>query len=246
MIAVAQIAPLTGQVAVNLGQHWAAARVAASRGVGFLLFPELSLTGYEPSLAGDLAMESSDARLDEFEAFCRSQGVLVGLGMPLKADSGVQIGMLVLGGAKRVSYAKQHLHPDEEPFFMPGQGSVLVQVGESVVAPAICYESLLMPHVLQATEAGANLYAASVAKHAYGVERAQAHYQEIARSLGVMVVMANCVGPCDNFVASGRSCLVDGCGLMAQLEGESAVLGWDGTCCWQEEVSIPGDSWGCE
>jgi predicted amidohydrolase len=51
-------------VATNIVAHGEAVVRAAAAGVAVVVFPELSLTGYEPRLAAELAVTAADARLD--------------------------------------------------------------------------------------------------------------------------------------------------------------------------------------
>lgn len=50
-IAVAQIKPIKGDIPSNVLQHVDFIELAAVNQVDLLIFPELSLTGYEPELA---------------------------------------------------------------------------------------------------------------------------------------------------------------------------------------------------
>ena len=52
-LAAAQTISIPGDVAANIQRHLAMMRAAAEQGVQLLVFPELSLTGYEPFLAAD-------------------------------------------------------------------------------------------------------------------------------------------------------------------------------------------------
>jgi predicted amidohydrolase len=129
--------------------------------------------------------------------------------------------------AARIVYSKQHLHSDELPFFVAGDGQITLRAGEHVVAPAICYESLLDAHCDAAVALGATLYVASVAKSANGIAKADAHYAAIARRHSLTVLMANCVGPCDGFEAAGGSAIWNARGeLVGRLPstGEGALL----------------------
>jgi predicted amidohydrolase len=129
--------------------------------------------------------------------------------------------------AARIVYSKQHLHADEMPYFVAGDGQVTLASGGELVAPAICYESLLAEHSAQAAAFGATVYVASVAKSANGVAKADAHYPAIARRHSMPVLMANCVGPCDDFEAVGGSAVWDANGeRLARLpsRGEGALL----------------------
>ena len=119
------------------------------------------------------------------------------------------------------------MHADELPYFVAGQGQVTLASGSDVVAPAICYESLLDEHCAQAAALGATVYVASVAKSANGLAKADAHYPTIARRHSLPVLMANCVGACADFEAVGGSAVWDAKGeRLARLpaSGEGALL----------------------
>jgi predicted amidohydrolase len=205
-IALAQLAPVKGDLESNGNRHLAFAEKAARAGADALFFPELSLTGYEPALADSLALRATDVFLDRFQNYSDQSGLLLGVGLPLRVVGGVQIGLIVFRpGMARVAYAKQILHPDELPWFLPGTETVFIQWAGETIAPAICYESLQDEHAQQAAAANATVYLASVAKTAAGVAKAEAHYPVIARRNVMHVLMTNSVGPNDDFIAAGRS-----------------------------------------
>jgi len=52
-IAVAQTCPVAGDVQANLDEHIHLARLAAKEGAQVVVFPELSLTGYELGRGGE-------------------------------------------------------------------------------------------------------------------------------------------------------------------------------------------------
>jgi predicted amidohydrolase len=54
-IAVAQTCPVKGDVQANLAEQLRLTQIAASEGAQIVVFPELSLTGYELRLARALA-----------------------------------------------------------------------------------------------------------------------------------------------------------------------------------------------
>ncbi|WP_407309963.1 carbon-nitrogen hydrolase family protein [Pseudomonas sp. nanlin1] len=202
----AQLAAHPGDIPRNLDKHRHAIEVAAGHGADCVFFPELSLTGYEPHLAEQLAMLASDQRLDVLQTLSDQHALVIGVGVPLVGDKGTEIGMVIFQPAQaRSSYSKMHLHAHELPFFVPGKQQRVYQVKGQVLAPAICFESLQPEHAQQAAGLGAQVYVASVAKSAKGVLGAYAHYPQIASELGMTVMMANCIGPADNFVGAGQS-----------------------------------------
>ncbi|WP_413698693.1 nitrilase-related carbon-nitrogen hydrolase [Psychromonas sp. KJ10-10] len=62
-IAVAQIISKRGEVDENIRIHLQAIKCASRLNVSYLVFPELSLTGYEPNLGSQLAFSKDDERL---------------------------------------------------------------------------------------------------------------------------------------------------------------------------------------
>lgn len=53
-----QLASLKGEVSANLQRHLACIEQAAALGAELVVFPELSLTGYEPTVARQAAMSA--------------------------------------------------------------------------------------------------------------------------------------------------------------------------------------------
>ena len=54
-IAVAQTKPVKGDMQHNVDQHKKLIAVAIANKADLVIFPELSITGYEPALAKDLS-----------------------------------------------------------------------------------------------------------------------------------------------------------------------------------------------
>jgi predicted amidohydrolase len=227
-IAVVQTRPAACAIDANVKAHELWIKKAAGHGADMAFFPELSLLGYEPKHAARFALRADDARLDVFQMLSHALRITVGLGVPTPADGGVRISMLVFApSGARIVYSKQYLPAEELAYFVAGDGQVTLRAGEHVVAPAICYESLLDAHCDEAAALGATVYVASVAKSAQGIAKADAHYPAIARRHSLLVLMANCVGPCDDFEAAGGSAIWNARGeLLARLPstGEGALL----------------------
>lgn len=204
----AQIRSIPGDIEKNIVRHVDAIHLAASQYADLILFPELSLTGYEPSLANALATYPGDSRFDSFQVLSDKHRMLIAVGVPLREERGIEIGMLVFQpDRERTAYSKQHLHPDELPFFCSGIKPLVLEHRNHVLAPAICYESLQPIHAQQAAESGAQIYLASVAKSERGVAAACNHYPKIAKKHSMTVLMANCVGSADNFIGAGLSAI---------------------------------------
>lgn len=216
-----QLASRKGDLQGNLDRHLRCIEQAAALGADLVVFPELSLTGYEPTLARQVALPISSARLEPLQALCDRLNICVAVGLPLPTPAGIQIGMPILRpGQPPLAYAKQRLHADELAFFAAGDQPMVFAAGQLQVAPAICYESMFMAHAADARARGAQLYLVSVAKTAKGIREGYEHYPEVARTLGIPVLMANCVGPADNFVGAGGSAAWDSQGQLLAALGE--------------------------
>src|SRR5690606_32546814 len=199
-IAVAKIRPIRGNMAKNILVHKKAIDLAVAHQVDGLFFPELSLTGYEPALARELAKDPNDRLFDEFQEISNAHGLTLGIGAPTKADAGIRISMLVFQpNLPKQVYSKQQLHADELPYFVSGNGQVILTINNEKVAPGICYESLQTSHADAAARLGAEVYIASVAKSQNGMDKAIKHYPAIAKQYAMPVLMSNCIGFCDNF-----------------------------------------------
>lgn len=204
-IGVAQLKPFKGNVSANIVKHISLTELAIASRAEAIFFPELSITGYEPELAKALSTTQSDERFNNFQKLSDDNTLTIGIGMPLTSAEGILISMIIFqpGDARQV-YSKQILHADELPYFVCGNQQLLINIQNIKVALAICYESLQAHHAEHASEMGAQVYVASVAKAQSGVDKAYKHFAEIATQYSMPVLMANCIGTTDNFI----SCLM--------------------------------------
>ncbi|WP_104202883.1 carbon-nitrogen hydrolase family protein [Billgrantia saliphila] len=221
-----QCASITGDIERNVARHAECVALAVSHGAGLAVFPELSLTGYAPSLAKRLATHPDDARLDALQQLSDAHGIAIAAGLPLVTPDKPRIGMVLFQPhAARQAYAKQMLHTDELPYFSAGERSLVFEADGRRIVPAICYESLQPEHASAAAGLGAQIYLASVAKQAGGMEAAHAHYAAIAREHVMTVLLANCLGPCDGDAGAGRSAAWNHQGeLVASLDDTREAL----------------------
>ena len=222
-ICIAQIKPIKGNVSANIEAHKRFIEFALTLNAEAIFFPELSLTGYEPTLAKKLATNQNDNRLDIFQQICDNNQIIIGLGLPTATESHIRISMIIFEPNKpRQTYSKQQLHSDEFPYFENGVGQVIIETNNKNIAPAICYESLQLTHIENAIKLGADVYLASVAKPINGIEKAYDYYPRVAKQYSIPVLMANCVGFCDNFLSVGKSAVWTKEGaLVGQLDDKS-------------------------
>lgn len=229
-IALVQIRSAKGDIDENLIKHLRFANLAADAGASVVVFPELSLTGYEPTRAKDLAFERSDDRFSPLMSCAVDRRILLMVGAPVVTKNLPHIGMAIIDPEHPIQfYCKQHLHPDEIPFFSPGVQSITLSREGERLFPAICYESLLDVHVERAIAERASAYLASVAKSQRGVENAHIFFAAISAKYRIPVLLVNGVGFNDNFVSSGQSAAWTGQGRLSQALGstEEGILLYD-------------------
>lgn len=225
-VCLAQIQPIAGNINQNTILHKQCIHSAAKQHADLIVFPELSLSGYEPKLAEQLALNRDAAQLLPFQELANLYQLVIGIGIPLKTTQGIQIAQVFLQpNAQPLFYAKQFLHEDELPYFIPGKDDVLLNIKGIRIIPAICYEALQTAHNNKAITKKANLYLALVAKPQKGVEKAYKHFAQLAFQHNLSVAMCNNVGHNDNFLSVGQSAYWNNQGERAdQLETNKEQL----------------------
>ncbi|WP_323758272.1 carbon-nitrogen hydrolase family protein [Roseivirga sp.] len=207
-ICVAQTKPIPGNIDINIHQHLKIIDLGVSQGVKLIVFPELSLTGYEPSLAKSLAIEKEDVRLEVFQNISDKKNIAIGVGVPMKTAKGITISMLIFQPNQPIQvYSKGYLHADEVPYFQAGDNSLSLKIENYKIALAICYEISIPEHSENAFKCGAEIYITSVAKFRSGVNKAKAELANIASIYSMNVLMANCIGMSDGGECAGETAI---------------------------------------
>jgi len=106
-IGVVQAKAIKGDIAANINNHKKLIEQAVSGGAGMIIFPELSITGYEPTLAKALATDQDDSRFDDFQQMSDEQQVTIGVGMPIKNNEAPIIGMVIFRRAGFHQYSRR-------------------------------------------------------------------------------------------------------------------------------------------
>lgn len=229
-IGLAQIRSEKGALGRNVRRHLSVLRQLEPSAVDLVVFPELSLSNYDPSVAEASAVRTEDERMTPLRSFADETGTAVAVGAPLATEGRPHIALLLfVPGCPPYVVRKHHLHEDEVPFFSPGRPGVSVLGLAVPVGVAICYEITVAGHADALVAAGAEIYLASVAKTPHGVTAARASLSETARRHRVPALMVNSVGTCEGAPAGGGSMVIDReGGLVHQLGGlEEAVLVYD-------------------
>lgn len=227
-IGAAQVASIRGDLDANIATHAAAIETAGEHDVSVLVFPELSLTGYEPDLASELAILHTDPRLGRLSALAQRHGMDVMVGAPLRNGSGLPaLGAIVLTAQGTTdTYRKMHLGSTERPYFVAGDQPLALTVSSQKVGLGICADSSQVSHPKMYMDLGASVYAVGVFMNAewYGTDVAR-HASHAAR-FGMLVVMANHGASVGTYASVGQSTIwnPDGTVLVQSPGTESALL----------------------
>lgn len=196
-------------MAYNLASQETFIRQAAELGAELIIFPELSITGYEPTLAQEMATDVEDERFQMFQELADQLHITVITSTPLRSADGVTISLLIYQTGTPVQvYSKQYLHADEEPFFVPQQCSFSLEA-DIRIGLAICYELSVKEHFESAMKDGMDIYMASTAKTADGSNSAHERLSKLAAENEIMTLFVNNIGPADGVTCNGRSAIWD-------------------------------------
>ncbi len=239
-IAAAQTPSVAGDLGANLQTHLRFIAAAQAQAVQLLVFPELSLCGYELPLLRDCALAPDDARLAALRGAAIAAGMTVIIGAPLLDAGAAQpciASITFRPDGSTATYRKQYLHSGEEVHAQPGPRGALAHTlhGQRYVE-AICADTTHAAHARAAAEAGATLYVAGVLISSGGYDTDAALLRGYAQKHGMTVLMANHAAPSGGYAAAGKSAIwAPGGALIAQAPGPGNYLviaeetaGWHG------------------
>jgi len=248
-IAAAQTVPVAGDVVANVRQHLHLIETAAAEQVGLLVFPELSLTGYEPALGPALALTIDDARLEPLKAAAHAHDMTIVVGAPLKWEGKLYLAALVIMPSGEVlPYTKHHLGafrrednpdgdipPPEDAFFSPGTLNPQLEWRGQKLAFSICADGAYPAHTQAAGERGATMYLSSQFAIATHMAFKMARLKQAARRYGFTVLFANYGGATGGLESAGGSCVrtADGEAIARLPEaGCGLAIAWDDGRRW--------------
>jgi len=187
IICVAQPPCAALDVAANALAHAEAVRTAGARVV---VFPEMSLTGYEldaPVLSED------DPRLDPLIAACAETGTIALAGAPVQ---GPYIATLAIDeDGARVAYLKQNPGGAETRRFLAGPCPEVIEVDGWRLGLAICRDTGIRRHRADTAALGIDAYVAGATDHPADDVVMAERARQVSTTFGVWVAFAGFAGP---------------------------------------------------
>ncbi|MEG9226800.1 carbon-nitrogen hydrolase family protein [Aeromicrobium sp. Sec7.5] len=220
-VAVAQLTSVPGDVEANVAT--AVQAVSQAGGAALLVLPELFLTGYTLPPA---VIAADDPRLGPLQEAASAVGTVVLAGAAVPGQARPRLATLAFGGDHvRQVYDKQHLSGGEQDWFEPGEAGTVLDLAAVPVALATCYDTCFPEHGRAAADAGAVLYAASIAYYAGSEHRRDLYTRARALDNGFFVAVGALVGRCGDGEFCGGAAIHDpeGRTVAAVPDGEQGV-----------------------
>ncbi len=207
VVASAQMVPERENVPGNIEKHIHFIKTASKYGTDLVLFPEMSLTGYERELAYHQAFHPDDDRLSRIRMAVAEGRLTAVVGAPLILGEKLHIGLFILQPSGEVqTYTKQYLHSGEELFFSPrAEHDPALVIGTETISFAVCYDIENPDHPLQAFRKKSTIYAASIFYSLTGIAHGHEVLQKYAREYSMSVLMSNFCGKCWDIDSGGHS-----------------------------------------
>jgi predicted amidohydrolase len=190
-ITVVQPRCVSLDVAGNALRHASAVRDADARVV---VFPELSLTGYE--LAAP-AVTVDDARLEPIVGACADTGAVALVGAPVAGPGDrAYIAMLAIDGTvARIVYRKMWLGGSEPDRFSPGEAPAVIELDGWRLGLAICKDTRIAQHAADTAELGMDVYVAGMVESADEAAAPDERARRVTADHNVEVAIASHAGP---------------------------------------------------
>jgi predicted amidohydrolase len=192
VVAVAQPACVELDVASNAVAH---AQAVLDAGARIVVFPEMSLTGYELDAPTVLP---EDPRLRPIVDACAATGSLALVGAPVAGPGGEparHIGVLAIDGSgARVAYRKMWLGSAEAQAFEPGRGPAVLEIDGRRIGLAVCKDTGVPQHAADTAALGIDGYVAGVLEYEEDAGVPGERSARIAADHGVWVAFASFAG----------------------------------------------------
>jgi predicted amidohydrolase len=189
-LAVAQPVCAAHDVDANARTHAATVRAAGTRVV---VFPELSLTGYELDAA---TLDTADPRLAPLIEACADTGSVALAGAPVEGPSGPHIAVLAIDAdGVRVAYRKIWLGAEEAGRVTPGPAPVAFEIDGWRLGLAVCKDSGIAQHATDTAALGIDGYVAGTLMFPSEVDEQNDRARRIARMISGWVAVASFAGP---------------------------------------------------
>jgi predicted amidohydrolase len=248
IIATAQTKPIRNDTKANLLEHYRLINLAVSQGADLIVFPEMSITGYERENANRLAFSENDARLDGLKKLAVAHKITIIAGAPIQLNSKLFIGEFCITPDNSIAiYTKQFLHSGEGEYFKSSfKYNPVVRIENELISFAICADIDNPLHPEKAFLNKTSLYIASIFFSSKGIPKAHQSLSNYAKKYNMNILMSNFAGESYGSLSGGKSAFWNKNGeLIAQMnDSDSGLLvlecknnNWTGKIIYDHNVS---------
>ncbi len=238
-IAAAQSGSVKGESGKNVDIHLRFIEEGQKAGVDVMIFPELSLTGYEPGIAKECALAPDNPLLQPLKEASRAAGMMIVAGCPLiSEDEKPWLGALIFipDGETKI-YRKKYLHGSEVEYFTSSNENMVVRYQGKNIGMAICADTDNPSHAKDTASLGADIYAAGMLITPEGIEKTHKLMSGYASKYRMTTLFANHNKPSSVFDTGGKSAIWNEAGeIIVSAKGRESALviaeqnkrGWTG------------------
>jgi predicted amidohydrolase len=207
IIASAQTRAFSQNTEANIQSHLRLINQAAENKVKLIVFPEMSLTGYERENAKALSFTPDDKRLEVFRECSDLHEIVIIAGAPIETNNRLVIGAFVFSpGNPPVIYSKQFLHEGEEKFFSTDDRLFpFIEWEDEKISLAICADIENPLHIINAAKIKSTLYLAGIFYTPASMDRAYKKLKGYAKQYNISILMSNFSGTSYQLEAGGKS-----------------------------------------
>jgi predicted amidohydrolase len=227
ILAAAQTKPKRGDIDSNLLDHYRLVELAAINKANLIVFPELSITGYERENAKQMAFSPNDSRLNQLRILAVKNQITIIAGAPILIKSELFLGEFIILPDNSISiYTKQFLHTGEELFYQSSfDYNPLLEIENERISCAICADIDHPKHSENASKRNSSTYIASIFFSPNGIPQAHQSLQNYASLFQMNILMANFGGDSYGCPSGGRSAFWNNKGeLIAQMKDSGSGL----------------------
>ena len=207
IFAAAQTNPKHDNIKANLNDHCKLSELAAKNGADLIVFPEMSITGYEREKAKNFVFDVLDPRLNTLLKLAVDNKIIVIAGAPIRIEGDIYIGSFVIKPDNSLSiYTKQFLHDGETQFFNSSFNyNPAVELADEKISLAICADIEHEQHIKNASSINTTIYLASIFYTSNGMPEAHSTLSNYAIKYKMNVLMSNFCGSSWSLNAGGQS-----------------------------------------
>ena len=140
-LALVQICPEKGKPEENGAKIISFMKEAKDENADLAVFPECSLTGYDPQRSPELALEKDCIYIQEIEAAADELGMAVCFGFMERDEDALYISQEFYCKGEKTLYRKTHLATREEEYFKEGNDFPTAEYRHITIGMQLCWES---------------------------------------------------------------------------------------------------------